>query len=673
MGSKDHKNIDLRSSLEKMEDVLHYRNHKKKKKQRQFRRALKISAGIFLTAVLLALVLASFAFFKFKGVYDSAILGKASLEYSLSNAKRGDFKEMAQAALRAEGYFNDILKELENNYGGAFLFSGGFTREQIADVRYLAESASIISRSMSQAGDIAEEIDAVLAGKIGENFSQFTEAEKREVLKKIYEAGPELNGIKANLELALMHLDRIKANALFLPIRGKIDNVKLELGKGVDSLSRLVMVSQLAPELFGYPDNSHFLVLFQNDSELRPTGGFLGTYGILETSNGEIVRFDTHDIYHIDMPMEKQGLFQEAPPEPIRKYLNEYWYMRDSNWSPDFPTSAKKVQWFYHQENNRLPEENKINDFSGRFSGVIAVTPALVKDLLAMIGPIEAGGDVFHADNFSELLQYKVEQDFFNQNISSWERKEVIGDILEQIKIKMFDMDYSRWPSVARILEENIEKKNILAYFNNDNLQSIVKELGVAGEVKSSKGDYLMVVDANMGAMKTDSVMEKDIEYSVRSENGRLIASLSLYYENKGAYSWKTGDYHTYTRVYVPKGSKLIKAEGISRGQATSGSELGKTYFAGFLSVRVGQKGSLSFEYELPKRLFKKFETGDYDLLVQKQPGRKTGSLKVDFGSGSRVKSYNPEESGKNLEKGRIIWNTGLRTDKRFQAEFFGH
>ncbi len=653
-----------------MDDILEDVRLKKKKRSRSIWKIFKVLFGIFLATLVVVFILASFAFFRFKNVYDSAVLGKASLEYSLSNAKRGDLSEMIEAAVRAEGYFNEILREIKSSTDNFLFRSTGFTRDQIADVEYLAKSASIISRSMAEAGRVAQEIDDVMSGRMGESFSQFSQVEKRQLLKTIYEAGPELNGIKANLELALMNLERIKADVLFLPVKDEIDNVKSQLSQGVESLSHLVLASQLAPEMFGYPDNSHFLVLFQNSSELRPTGGFLGTYGILETANGDIVRFDTHDIYHMDMPMEAGGLLNIRPPEPIGRYLNDSWYMRDSNWSPDWPTAARQIEWFYHKENDLLPENNKINDFNGEFSGIVAITPGLVEDLLSLVGPVEIDGEVFSADDFFDTLEYKVEQDFVNQNISSWERKEVVGDILEKIKVKMFDLHYSNWQQIGKIVEENIEQKDILVYFNNKNLQSLARELGAAGQVKDVEGDYLMVVDANMAALKTDSAMERDIKYSVKEDNGRLVADLELEYTNNGVYDWKTGDYHTYTRVYVPLGSELIEFKGSTKGKPLSGKDLGKTYFAGFLSVRVGQSEKLHLRYELPKYLKESLDSGNYDLFVQKQPGKEVNELIVDFKAENKVKSYNPSESVKVLNGNNISWDIDLSTDKVFEINF---
>lgn len=664
--------MDFKASVEKMDDFLSD-IHLKKKKKSGLKTALKIIRvvfGIVLFCLVVILIVSSVIFFRFKSVYDSAVLGKASLEYSLSNARRGDFAEMILAASRAEGYFNDILKEIGAVSDNFLISFSKFTQEQVADLEYLARSASIISRSLAQAGEMAGEINNIYSGQAGENFSKFSEAEKRKLLKMIHESGPELNGIKANLELALMYLDRIEASALFLPAKDKIDEAKYKLKEGVETLSNLVILSQLAPEIFGYPTNSHFLVLFQNNSELRPTGGFLGTYGILETGSGDIIRFDTHDIYHMDMPMEAGKLLAIEPPLPIKKYLNKNWYMRDANWSPDWPTAARRIDWFYHEENKRLPEKNQINDFSGKFSAVIAITPELVEDLLSLVGPLDISGEIYSVDNFSDLLQYKVEQDFLNQNVSAWERKEVIGSILEELKIKILDLHYNRWPELAELAEKNIAEKNVLVYFKDKNLEELIKDLGAGGEIKDQAGDYLMVVDSNMAALKTDAVMERSIRYSLEEKKDKLIAKLSLNYKNNGAYDWRTGDYHTYTRIYVPKDSRLIKAEGISKGEVEIGSESGKDYFAGFLSVRVGREAELYFEYELPSRLKDDLKNGKYSLYLQKQPGKNVRETIVDFKAISEVKSYNPEDKLEVVDENHITGSVDVSTDNQIEINF---
>ena len=75
----------------------------------------------------------------------------------------------------------------------------------------------------------------------------------------------------------------------------------------------------------------------------------------------------------------------------------------------------------------------------------------------------------------------------------------------------------------------------------NEYLEELVKEIGMGGEMKEAEGDYLMVVDANMAALKTDAVMEKIINYKVKERKGELFATVKIDYNHKGIKKdWKT-------------------------------------------------------------------------------------------------------------------------------------
>jgi len=416
------------------------------------------------------------------------------------------------------------------------------------------------------------------------------------------------------------------------------------------------------------------LVLLQNNDELRPTGGFLGTYGILEIKDGDISRFDTHDIYHLDMPVKDK--INVIPPEPLKKYLEaDRWFMRDSNWSPDWPTAASEIKRFYKKEDRLLPPENQINNFSGEFSGIVAITPKFVTDLLAIAGPVFVSGEEYNKDNFQRLLQYKVEADYIQLGIPSWQRKEVIGELVKELKIKLFDLPFSSWRQILARFEENILEKDILIYLKDELAQKLVKDLGGAGEVKEIDGDYLMAVDANLAALKTDAVINRNISYELEQRAGGLLAKLKISYAHNGGFDWRTTRYRTYTRVYIPAGAKLtrvkINNEDKNVDEVDIASKFNKTVFGAFVSIEPGKIGSLYFEYKLPVNLEKLVENGNYSLYVQKQPGNNVENLAVDLKFKNKVKSYNPVGFSAERESDEgIRWETDLRTDKAFEVNF---
>jgi hypothetical protein len=342
--------------------------------------------------------------------------------------------------------------------------------------------------------------------------------------------------------------------------------------------------------------------------------------------------------------------------------------MRDANWSPDFPSSARQVEWFYHAEDRLLPAKDQINNFDDDFDGVIAITPKLITDLLASMGPVVIEGQEFNQDNFVELLQYKVEQEYMQLGISSWHRKEIIGEIVKELKTRLFDLGITEMYQVLDVFNTAFVEKSILLYFRDSGFQEIAREKNWTGEIKQIDSDYLMVVDANMASYKTDAVMAKSIYYNLKEDGGgNLNVNLKLNYAHHGGFDWKTTRYRTYTRVYVPRASQLIAIQGVESEKVEVYDEFGKTVFAFFVSIEPGEIGNVEIDYKLPSSVENHLLNKNYALYIQKQPGNDINQLTVNTSFLSDVDNYLPtgffsSKTGKKI----IEWDTELTTDRVF-------
>jgi len=642
---------------------------KKARRRRATFKLLKYFSIFILVVFVLLSILFGSQVFSLLTVYDKSISGKYYLEQAIEKTKTQEFEQAISFSNQSTEDFNQAI-EAFNEFKNGFLSSNvPYFNSQFNNVSYLLNSAEILSRSVNQGSAFANELQNLLDDNKKLTYSLFNPEEKKRIIGRLYQSAPELNGMQANLELALMDLNKIQYNGILLPAKGKIEDVKTKVRTAADLLKQAIPMSQVLPALAGYPKPSTFLVLLQNSDELRPTGGFLGTYGILETESGDINRFETHDIYHMDMPVK--DLVNLDPPAPIKTYLNKKWYMRDANWSPDWPSAARQIEWFYKTENNLLPKANQINNFNGEFDGVIAITPKLVIDLISITGPIIIDGEEYNDRNFTDLLQYKVEKGYAELGTPSWQRKETIGKIVKEMKIRLLNLPASEWRSVLDTFNINLAKKNVLLYLNDPALEDIIKEQQWAGDIKYVNSDYLMVVDANMASLKTDAVMNRIIDYKVKETTAGLIATVTINYAHEGKVDWKTDRYQSYTRVYVPKGSALIKATGHANENVDIKDEFDKTSFGLYLKVDPESIADLTIEYRLPERLNSQVKNGNYGLFVQKQPGSRVENLKVDAKFINVIKSYKPFGFSVTRQVGNTInWQTDLETDKQFNIAF---
>ena len=509
-------------------------------------------------------------------------------------------------------------------------------------------------------------------GVIGYSFDfSFLEQEKSRILKLLYENSPEINGIKANIDLSLFYLKKAENNHFLSKYSPQIKQLKEHLNTSSEILLNLASFSASIPVLLGYPDSVNYLIVLQNNNELRPTGGFIGSYGIAEIYLGDIVKLETSDIYHLDMPASLNKDFHISPPAPIKRYLGvDRWFMRDSNWSPDFPTSAKNIKWFYEQELIAAGRSSELVDISG----IIAITPRTITDLLYLTGPVTVGGQVYDKDNFVDVLQYEVEMAFREDGISEWDRKNVIGDIVKEIKIKIFNLPSDRWPELLNIFQQNIARKNFLVYLFDDYKREISKSFSWDGKIKKADSDFLMVIDTNLAAFKTDRVMEKKIFYNLEENSDGLRSKLDIYYKNNGWFDWQTTRYRTYTRAYIPKDSKYIKASGFSAGDVyvsvDNEIENPKSLLGAFISIEPGEAKTLSFEYDLADYVKEGIDNKKYYILqVQKQAGNEIKEFKANLKFQRKITHF--EGDGNILlNNNEISWSHQLEKDYELKIYF---
>lgn len=393
--------------------------------------------------------------------------------------------------------------------------------------------------------------------------------------------------------------------------------------QSVDNIGGIKKTGALAQLAQGVATgNKTFLVLLQNNMELRPGGGFIGSFAIIKTENGRIKSYEVHDTANFDGRIPENT----EMPEPMKKIFRiESWKLRDSNYSPDFPTNAQKALKFYYQGQGQE-----------KFDGVIAVNADVLKKFLEVIGPIRLEGypNVFEAENVLVTLEKQVEIDYAKQGIAVGDRKDVMGDFLRELLKKTAELPKLDKLNLANKLVSELENKNIQLYFGDEKLNTLIEESNWGGRVDEAwSGDYLLVADANLGAYKSDYFIKRSMEYTVDMSREIPEATLKITYQHTGQVKdWMTRDYLSYLRVYLPKGAKINETSEV--GEVTYNEDLNKKVMGGFVEVPLNSTKTVIIKYTLPQELKEK----DYQLKIQKQSGSGVVPMKVD------VKSANGED-----------------------------
>ncbi|MBI2611433.1 DUF4012 domain-containing protein [Candidatus Gottesmanbacteria bacterium] len=374
------------------------------------------------------------------------------------------------------------------------------------------------------------------------------------------------------------------------------------------------------PKLLGEPKPKRYLVLFQNDKELRPTGGFITAYAVFKVEGGKLTVEKSDDIYKLDEMKPKKF---PAPPEILKYHKGVYSLeLRDSNLSPDFDTSMKKFEELLSSVDG-FPE----------YDGIIALDTHVLVSSVEILGEFNIAGRKFSAEIDERCdcpkVVYELE-DYATRPVAyvRADRKDIISTLLYEIMQRALGVSPSQyWGRLFQMGLEEMEQKHILFALKDAKAQKGIENLNFGGHIKAFDGNYLHINDANMAGAKSNLFVKESIDYDLNVDgNGQGTVTLTIDYKNPAPPSdcnlesgglCLNGLLRNWVRIYVPKGSQLIEFKG-SEVDTTSYTDLGHTVFEGFLTVKPQGSGKLTVKYKLPSKI----ESGiDLPLLIQKQPG----------------------------------------------------
>ena len=458
--------------------------------------------------------------------------------------------------------------------------------------------------------------------------------------------------------------------------RAEVEAAQLSprLARLVEMLDRALPLGQagieaalMAPDLLGVSGPRTYLLLAQNSDELRPTGGFITGAGRVTIDDGDIAEFSFRDSYFVDDFSKPYG----EPPAPLYEYmLSELWLFRDANWSPDFPTSAQKAAELY-----TYGQEVELD-------GVIAFDQQGAARLIEALGPVmmEGWDEPITSGNFVRMVR-QAWNPATGEVTREWvhTRKDFLNElaqaVLEQVMRQPETVD---WFGLGQVLWQTLQERHLLIYLEEPVAASWLHTQGWDGGLRPAEGDYLMIVDFNMGFNKVNPCVERALEYQVTLHaDGGAVAALAVNYHHAGHESSSScnqhglyeegermtyeslmeGCYWNYLRTYVPESSRLqtasrhpTPAEYLLREVAAAGEaevlpdEVGKAVFAQFFVIEQGQALTVRFEYDLPHVARSSEGQWRYTLMLQKQPGTDSTpvSLTIALPSGAQLLAATP-------------------------------
>lgn len=309
-------------------------------------------------------------------------------------------------------------------------------------------------------------------------------------------------------------------------------------------ITNFLSIAQVATDILGYQDEKRYLLLFQNNGELRPTGGFIGSVGEIVINNGKIKAFELQDVYEYDGKLK----IHLEPHYIVRRYLQKNLYLRDSNFNPDFQETASMSALLFNLEAGR------------KVDGVIGLNFEAVRQIIESIGPIKlpAYNTTLDGKNTFEFLQNTIDDNFFP---GSTQKKDVLQALFNQLMMAFENRNSAA--KIVNIFPRLISEKNILFAFNNISTQSIFNSLNFGGEYKDERVatprqvlDIIGINEANIGVNKANINVSRSTNYRSDLLTDKIRSTVIHAITNAS-----DKEYKAYIRFYTPAGSRLAQVK----------------------------------------------------------------------------------------------------------------
>lgn len=440
----------------------------------------------------------------------------------------------------------------------------------------------------------------------------------------------------------------------------KIKSFKKNLSQTSDLLTKARKLIVYFEKIISNKTTVKYLIFFANNMELRPGGGFIGSFAVIEIKDYQIGELKVYDVYDAD----GQLTAHLDPPKPLAKYLNlPHWFLRDSNFSPDFLENYQKALFFLEKEMGMTG-----------FDGSILLTTTSVENILTAFNDIYLPDykETINAKNFYLKTQFYVEKNFFPGSI---QKQKFLSSVAQQIIINFENVSAFK---LLLALKKSLDEKQIAVYINDETIQPLFDSSFWSGHVIEPKClmgannciiDYIFPYDANVGANKANFFVNRSIYLkTIFDSNEKINHQLLIKYENTSPSEiFPTGYYRNYFQILIPKNSlvKLITVNGVMVEDYDQKDDIFKL-IGFFFEIPPKKNAEIKINYQLKDSIKKGNQI--YQLIFQKQLGANNSDLILDYRFNKDISLINQNFSPL-VKDDSIIYNTNLSTDKLFFIE----
>jgi hypothetical protein len=443
----------------------------------------------------------------------------------------------------------------------------------------------------------------------------------RTLLTVLNQTSSSLVIVRKDLDLAQKAAANVDVNivpagqqASFLKAQGTIATALA----AADEFARLVPI---ITEILGGNGGRNYLIEQVNPSELRPGGGFIGTYSVLRADQGTLKLLTSGDGYQLADPRAEIGQRgYVTPPGPFRESIlpTTSWSFVDSNFYPDFPANARSAQGFVAPR------------LGIQIDGVISIDYYAVAKMLELTGPMTVPGYslTVNSTNFvSEVIQGDLAGDAVHKALL----RAIAGPLMDRLSTLPAD----RWPALIGALNDLSAARHLQAYFNNSAVEKEVDRIGWSGVVNpTAANDYMMEVESNLGGTKANYFLTRQFTVELTRSGGTLHHKVTIDLVDNMPFYYRPGEYYrAYVAMYV--NTTVSSAHSTLRAvkYPDAAPPAGTTFLDGWLPLfhGYGHSAEMVFEYDTP---WLADSRGDHSTYWQKQPGTLNDKITVVWHDG---------------------------------------
>jgi len=583
-------------------------------------------------------------------------MGQNSLQYSLKDLENGKIESAKNQLKISASSFNSVKNILPIlSWEGSLIGKG--------DVTGVSENITIAMDGITDLNKLFQVSDSV----------------KNIVSEKSSKLSGSLLDLTASIKNLILTVEQISNN------RSIPNSVKKKITGMAQNIRPFANVIESLPEVLGKETKKTYLILLQNNAELRPGGGFIGSYAVLTVDKGMIVDFSIHDVYDADGQLRGHV----EPPFAIRRYLSSvHLYLRDSNFDVDFTKSAFLAAFMYQQETHQ------------KVDGVIGIDLSFIKEIIGAAGQIylPTYNLTITEDNFFMQAENHSEKNFFP---GSSQKQAFLNETFKSLQDKFITGKGINYLQMLEAISTAAKEKNLIFAFADSNIQDLFTVNGFSSslwdnrkEEEQTVNDFFGINEANLGVNKVNYYIARKVRQNVTIENdGSIQEQATLDFTNSSTGQWPGGIYKVFLRFILPKDSILAKVTideveqkivpAITNPlqyeapnflpptglEVEREDEAGKTIYGFLALVPPSKNQSITIFYQLSKKTEVNLPKNIYDLKYFKQPGTDIYPFLFSINIPSSDKPIKKISMGE-LKDSQTVFNSNLDSDFDFHFTF---